>query len=123
MAGPHSGSDGLRLSRRRLTRAFYLRRARDVAPDLIGRILVHRLDGVRLAGRILETEAYEGPGDRASHASRGRTRRTEPMFWRGGHSYIYLIYGMYHCFNVVTAGEGLPHAVLVRAVEQAWKSC
>lgn len=111
------GPDGEVLSRRRLAASFYLRTAREVAADLIGRVLVHEVNGIRLAGRILETEAYEGPRDRASHASRGRTGRTEPMFWRGGHAYIYLIYGMYHCFNVVAAEEGVPHAVLVRAVE------
>jgi DNA-3-methyladenine glycosylase len=109
--------DARSLTSSRLPASFYLRPAREVAPDLIGRVLVHRVDGVRLAARILETEAYEGPVDLASHAARGRTARTEPMFWRGGHAYIYLVYGMYHCFNVVVAGEGIPHAVLIRAVE------
>jgi DNA-3-methyladenine glycosylase len=106
-----------RLSRRRLRRGFYRRPAVEVGRDLIGRVLVHEVNGVRLAGRILETEAYQGPDDRASHASRGRTPRTEPMFWRGGHAYIYLIYGMHLCFNVVTGEEGDPQAVLIRALE------
>ena len=106
-----------RLSRRLLRRSFYLRPAVAVAPDLIGRVLVHQRGGIRLSGRILESEAYQGPDDRASHASRGRTARTEPMFWQGGHAYIYLIYGMHHCFNVVTAEDGVPHAVLIRAIE------
>lgn len=114
---PIVGPDGRGLSSRRLPLSFYLRPAIVVARDLIGRVLVHRVDGTRLAGRIVETEAYQGARDRASHASRGRTRRTEPMFWRGGHAYVYLVYGMYHCFNVVTAGEGEPQAVLIRAVE------
>jgi DNA-3-methyladenine glycosylase len=105
------------LSRRRLRRAFYLRSAVEVAPDLIGRVLVHERDGVRLAGRILETEAYQGADDLASHASRGRTARTEPMFWRGGHAYIYLVYGMHLCFNVVTGLPDHPEAVLIRAIE------
>jgi len=105
------------LSRSLLPRSFYLRPVLEVAADLIGRVLVHDLGGVRLAGRILETEAYRGPEDLASHASRGRTRRTEPMFWRGGFAYIYLVYGMHHCFNVVTGKEGEPHAILIRALE------
>lgn len=105
------------LSRRRLPRRFYLRPALEVAPDLIGRVLVHRVDGMRLAARILETEAYQGPEDRAAHSFRGRTKRTEPMFWRGGFTYVYFVYGMHHCFNVVVAAEGVPHAVLLRAAE------
>jgi DNA-3-methyladenine glycosylase len=100
-----------------LPRSFYRRGAVEVARDLIGRVLVHQVGGLRLAGRILETEAYQGPDDRASHASRGRTRRTEPMFWRGGFAYVYLVYGMHLCFNVVTGEEDHPAAVLLRAVE------
>jgi DNA-3-methyladenine glycosylase len=106
-----------RLSRRRLGRTFYRRSAVVVARDLIGRVLVHESDGVRLSGRILEAEAYHGPSDRACHASRGRTPRTEPMFWAGGVAYIYLVYGMHLCFNVVTGKEDFPSAVLIRALE------
>ncbi len=111
------GTTNTPLSRRRLGRGFYARSAVEVAPDLIGRVLVHEVRGVRLAGRILETEAYQGLQDRASHASRGRTRRTEPMFWGGGYVYIYLVYGMHLCFNVVVGAEGDPKAVLLRALE------
>ncbi|HSB43156.1 MAG TPA: DNA-3-methyladenine glycosylase [Methylomirabilota bacterium] len=90
-----------------------------VARRLLGtRLVVPTRDGRRVAGIIVETEAYRGPEDRASHAYGGRrTRRTETMYARGGTAYVYFVYGMYHQFNVVTAGEDVPHAVLVRALE------
>lgn len=102
----------------RLTSAFY--RRDDVvviARELLGKHLFTRLNGRLSGGIIVETEAYAGPEDRASHAwNNRRTARTEVMFRAGGVAYVYLCYGMHHCFNVVTNVEGVPHAVLVRAV-------
>lgn len=98
---------------------FFARPALQLAPDLLGRTLVRVLDGRRLALRITEVEAYgarhRGRIDRACHASRGLTPRTEIMFGPPGRAYIYLIYGMHHCLNFVCAREGLAQAVLVRA--------
>jgi DNA-3-methyladenine glycosylase len=89
-----------------------------VARDLLGKVLVTELDGVRTSGRIVEVEAYNGVVDRASHAWSGRrTARTEVIFAAGGTAYVYLIYGIHHLFNVVTNKSGVPHAVLVRALE------
>lgn len=89
-----------------------------IAHDLIGRILLTTFDGVRTSGRIVETEAYNGVVDRASHAYNGRrTARTSVMYLGGGVSYVYLCYGIHHLFNVVTNVEGIPHAVLIRAIE------
>jgi len=97
--------------------SFYARPALGVARDLLGKVLVHQADGVRRAGRIVETEAYVGEHDLACHASRGRTRRTEVLFGPPARAYVYLIYGMYHCFNVVTDVDGFASAVLIRGVE------
>lgn len=90
-----------------------------VARRLLGRLLVvPARGGQRVSGLIVETEAYRGPEDRASHAYRGRrTSRTETMYARGGTAYVYFVYGMYHQFNVVTNVAEVPHAVLVRALE------
>ena len=99
-----------------MPRAFYVRPTLEVARDLLGRTLCRRLpDGRTLRGLITEVEAYDGPEDRASHAFRGPTRRNRPMFERGGIAYVYLIYGVHHCLNVVTGEPGYPAAVLVRA--------
>ena len=101
----------------KLPRSFYSRSALDVANDLLGKVLIRRLGRRKLAGRIVETEAYVGPHDLACHASKGHTPRTAVMFGPPGFAYVYMIYGFYFCLNVVTEPEGYPAAVLIRAVE------
>ena len=104
---------------KRLPREFYTRSdVLEVARDLLGkRLVVPNGSGARVAGIIVETEAYRGPEDKASHAYNGRrTRRTETMYGVGGTAYVYFVYGMYHQFNVVTNVEDVPHAILERAV-------
>ena len=101
-----------------LTQKFYRSGTEKVARELLGCTLVHVVDGVRLSGRIVETEAYLGIGDAACHSfGDRRTPRTETMYLDGGHAYVYFIYGMHFCFNVVTRKVGEPEAVLIRALE------
>lgn len=101
----------------KLTREFYARPCLEVAEGLLGKWLVHRIGRRHLAGRIVETEAYIGQEDQACHARFGPTRRAKPLFGPPGHAYVFLIYGVWDCFNVVAEPDGRPAAVLVRAVE------
>ncbi len=104
----------------KLPREFYTRSdVLEVARDLLGKkLVVPNRNGGRVAGIIVETEAYRGPEDKASHAYNGRrTQRTETMYGIGGTAYVYFVYGMYNQFNVVSNVEDVPHAILVRAVE------
>lgn len=105
------------LAARPLPTSFYDRPVQDVARDLLGAFLVRTIGGQRLVGRIVETEAYGGPEDLASHASRSRSGRAAVMFGPPGRAYVYLIYGIHHCLNVVTGPEGTAEAVLIRALE------
>jgi DNA-3-methyladenine glycosylase len=103
--------------RRKVPRAFYDRDTVAVARDLLGKYIVHVSRGVERVGRIVEVEAYVGPHDLASHASRGLTGRTRVMFGPPGHAYVYLVYGVHCCMNVVTERDGHASAVLLRALE------
>lgn len=101
-----------------MQRAFYHRDSLIVAQELLGKILVHEIDGQRVAVKIVETEAYMGIDDKAAHSYGGRrTKRVEVLYGKPGFAYVYLIYGMYDCLNVVTQEEGVPQAVLIRAAE------
>ena len=100
-----------------LSQAYFSRPTVRVARSLVGKYLVRSIEGREIAGRIIEVEAYVGPEDKACHASKGRTQRTDVMFGVAGLSYVYLIYGMHHCLNVVTEREAFPAAVLIRAID------
>lgn len=99
--------------------SFYLHEdVVQVAKDLLGKVIVTKIDGITTSGIITETEAYAGVTDKASHAYGGRrTNRTEIMYAKGGVAYVYLCYGIHHLFNVVTNMQDIPHAVLIRAIE------
>lgn len=112
-AGPISGDEPSFMVDRR----WFDRSALEVAPDLLGMLLVRDGAAGRVVGRIVEVEAYLGPEDLASHAARGRTPRNATMFGQPGLLYVYLIYGMHHCLNVVTGPGPKPEAVLLRAAE------
>jgi DNA-3-methyladenine glycosylase len=104
-------------SRRIADRAWFDRPAAEVAPGLLGMILCSDLPHGRVAGRIVEVEAYQGPEDLAAHSSIGRTERNAVMFGPPGHLYVYLVYGLHHCANVVCGPGDKPEAVLLRAAE------
>jgi DNA-3-methyladenine glycosylase len=101
----------------KLPRAFYDRDTVLVAQELLGKWLVHKSGGIERIGKIVEVEAYLGEHDLAAHSSKGLTERTKTMFGPPGHAYVYFIYGMYFCVNVVTEREGHASAVLLRAIE------
>ena len=99
--------------------AFFEQDALSLASQLVGMKICRRLpDGRILSARITETEVYRGEEDLACHASKGRTKRTEIMYQKGGHAYVYLIYGLHWLFNIVSGHEGMPQAVLIRAMEK-----
>lgn len=100
-----------------LSQDFYSQATITVARQLLGTYLVRHDEDVLRIGRIVEVEAYLGPNDLAAHSSKGITKRTQIMFGPPGYAYVYLIYGIYHCFNVVTEGSGSGTAVLIRAIE------
>jgi DNA-3-methyladenine glycosylase len=103
--------------KKRLDRKFYNRSTLKIAQELLGKYLVIEKDGNYVSGKIVETEAYIGPDDPASHAYRGLTPRNRIMFGDPGYAYVYLTYGMHHCLNFVTERKGFPAAVLIRALE------
>ena len=110
------------LSAKALSRKFFMRDTVTVAKELLGKVLVTVVDGVIAAGSIVEVEAYLASGDAASHSAAGITKRNQMMFADGGHSYVYLSYGMHFCINVVTGQKGHGEAVLLRAIEPVYNA-
>ena len=105
-------------SLQKLPQSFYLRSdVVKIARELLGKVLVTNWNNEFTSGRIVETEAYAGETDKASHASKGKTARTSVIFEEGGTAYVYLCYGIHEMFNIVTSKAGIAHAILVRAVE------
>lgn len=102
---------------KKITSDFFNRNTEQVAKELLGTYLIHTHNHVQKIGKIVEVEAYLGEHDLACHTSKGFTPRTQTMYGPPGHAYVYMIYGMYHCFNVVTEPEGHGSAVLIRALE------
>lgn len=100
-----------------LKQNFYQGSTEDIAKKLLGKLLYRQTKAGLYAGKIVETEAYIGAKDLACHSARGRTSRNEAMFGPAGCAYVYMIYGMYHCLNIVTREKGTPEAVLIRALE------
>ena len=105
----------MEISYRKLPASFYLQDTVAVARQLIGKLLVRKIGGQTLSAIICETEAYTGFSDKACHSYKGKSERTQVMFEQGGRAYVYLIYGMYSCFNITTREQSVPEAVLVRA--------
>ncbi len=100
-----------------LQRDFFAQDTHEVARGLLGKLLVRKWRGKNIIGRIMETESYVGRNDAACHAAKGKTKRNEVMFGEAGCAYVYLIYGMYHCLNIVTERKDFPAAVLIRSLE------
>jgi DNA-3-methyladenine glycosylase len=100
-----------------LPREFYSRDTRVVAKDLLGKYLIRHLNDENIVAKIVEVEAYRGSDDPASHAYKGQTPRNQLMFGKAGFSYVYFTYGKHYCLNVTTEKEGIPGAVLIRAIE------
>ena len=102
--------------------SFFLQPTLKIAKNLLGKILARKISDKIYRYRIVETEAYCGKDDLANHAAKGKTNRNEAMFYKAGHIYVYLIYGMYYCLNIVTAAKNNPEAVLIRAVKPLFTS-
>ena len=117
LRGVYKTSPRVSTSLARLDRAFYAASSPEVARRTLGKLLVRIVDGRRLSGVVVETEAYRGPRDPASHAYRGKTKRNEVMFGEPGHAYVYFTYGNHFCLNLTCEPAGAPAAVLVRAIE------